>query len=276
VGYYPEIIIGKLNKVKRISRAQAIAHRKITEELEQAGRVQHTLIPTRAPVIPGYEISGILLPARETSGDFYDFIELEDGKLGIVIADVGDKGAGAALYMAMSRTLIRTYAKENLMSPKQVIQQLNRRILTDTELGIYLTVVFGILDPERGTFTYVNAGHNPPIFLKQENEQIILTEIEKTGTLVGIFAESTWKEKTIPIQKGTVLVFYTDGITEAQNEINEFFGTERFIKSLKDNFSLSAEVFRNSILEDVQAFTGVSPRLDDITLVILSKPSENK
>jgi serine phosphatase RsbU (regulator of sigma subunit) len=271
VSYYPDVIVEKLRQVQHISRATAIAHHKVTEELEQAGRVQHTLIPTHSPVIPGYEINGILLPARETSGDFYDFIELGDGRLGIVIADVGDKGAGAALYMAMSRTLIRTYAKESLMSPKQVVQQLNRRILTDTQLGIYLTVVFGILDPDLETFTYVNAGHNPPILLVQDNEQIKLTEFKKTGTLVGIFPENTWEEKSITIQNGIVLILYTDGITEAQNKDGAFYGIDRFYEVLKDNFSLSAEDLRNCILEDVQAFTGSSPRLDDITLVIISK-----
>ncbi|HPX94958.1 MAG TPA: SpoIIE family protein phosphatase [Brevefilum fermentans] len=271
VNYYPDIITEKLRQVKHLSRAHAIAHRKISEEMVQAGRIQHSLIPTQSPVIDGYDINGTLLPARETSGDFYDFIKLDDGKLGIVIADVGDKGAGAALYMAMSRTLIRTYARESRMSPEHVLHELNRRILIDTEFGIFLTVVFGILDPEQGTFTYVNAGHNPPILLSQKNDQIELTELKKTGSLVGIFPENTWEEKTITIHSGDVLILYTDGITEAQNEDDEFFGIERFVKTLKDNFSPSAEDLRNCILEDVQAFTGTSPRLDDITLVVIAK-----
>jgi serine phosphatase RsbU (regulator of sigma subunit) len=275
VDYYPDVIIEKLRQVKRMSRAQAIAHRKITEELVQAGRVQHTFIPTHSPEISGYDISGVLLPARETSGDFYDFIELENGKLGIVIADVGDKGAGAALYMAMSRTLIRTYAGENLMSPEQVIHQVNRRILMDTQDGIFLTVVFGILDPDQGTFTYVNAGHNPPLLLRQARDQITISELEKTGTLIGIFSENTWKEKSVPIHPGDVLVLYTDGITEAQNEADEFYGTERFFEVLQTEFSLSAEDFRNCILENVQAFTGSSPRLDDVTLVVISKQTQD-
>jgi len=167
--------------------------------------------------------------------------------------------------------LIRTYARESRMSPEHVLHELNRRILIDTEFGIFLTVVFGILDPEQGTFTYVNAGHNPPILLSQKNDQIELTELKKTGSLVGIFPENTWEEKTITIHSGDVLILYTDGITEAQNEDDEFFGIERFVKTLKDNFSPSAEDLRNCILEDVQAFTGTSPRLDDITLVVIAK-----
>lgn len=274
VDYYPDVIIEKLRHVKRISRAQAIAHRKITEELAQAGRVQHTFIPTHSPNITGYDISGVLLPARETSGDFYDFIDRDNHQLGVVIADVGDKGAGAALYMAMSRTLIRTYAGENQMSPGQVLYQVNRRILTDTQQGIFLTVVFGILDPDQGTFTYVNAGHNPPILLKNGEDQVTFSFLEKTGTLVGIFDEITWEEKQITLNPGDVLVLYTDGITEAQDESGEFYGTDRFYEALESEFTTSAESYLNSILENIQAFTGSSPRLDDVTLIVISRLPE--
>ena len=271
VSYYPDLIIDKLRQVKHVSRAQAIAHRKITQELAEAGRVQNTFIPTHSPELPGYEISGVLLPARETSGDFYDFIDLGAGKLGIVIADVGDKGAGAALYMAMSRTLIRTYAGENQLPPEEVIHHVNRRILADTQLGIFLTVVFGILDPHQHTFTYVNAGHNPPLLLKQQQEHISISELSKTGTLVGIFRENTWKTHTVQIEPGEVLVLYTDGITEAQNNSGSFFGTERLLATLREQFNPTAQIFRNAILENVQAYTGSAPRLDDVTLVVVAR-----
>lgn len=281
VNYYPDLIIDRLRQVKHVSRAQAIAHKKITQELAEAGRVQNTFLPTHSPEVPGYEISGVLLPARETSGDFYDFIPLREGQQGFVIADVGDKGAGAALYMAMSRTLIRTYAGENNLPPEQVIHHVNRRILTDTERGIFLTVVFGVLDPEAHTFTYVNAGHNPPFLLQETAGKIKLTELEKTGTLVGIFPENNWETRTVHLHPGDTLVLYTDGITEAQNKANEFFGMTRLANSLESQFSPSVEAFRNGILENVQAFTGAAPRLDDITLVVIARkddenPSENK
>ncbi len=271
VNYYPDVIIEKLRQVKRVSRAQAIAHKKVTDELAQAGRVQNTFIPTESPTLPGYQISGVLLPAHETSGDFYDFIELEDGKLGVVIADVGDKGAGAALYMAMSRTLIRTYAGEEGEPPEEVISEVNRRILTDTQRGIFLTVIYGILDPQTSTFTYVNAGHNPPCVLSKVGEEINCIHLDKTGTLVGIFAENTWEAKTISLESGQYLVLYTDGITEAQDEADEFFGYDRLVEALRVGFGKPAEEFRNSILENIQAFIGIAPRLDDITLVVIQK-----
>lgn len=271
VDYYPEVIINKLRYVKRISRAQAIAHRKVTQELAEAGRVQHTFIPTQSPEIQDYDISGVLLPARETSGDFYDFIDMGDRKLGVAIADVGDKGAGSALYMAISRTLIRTYAGENKLEPQEVVHNVNRRILTDTQRGIFLTLVYGVLDSEKGTFTYVNAGHNPPYLLRKADGNITIQSLTKTGTLVGIFEESTWETECSPIQPGEVLVLFTDGITEAQNKSDEFYGSDQLISSLKNNFSTDAETFRNAILEDVQAFTGSTPRLDDITLIVISR-----
>lgn len=274
IEFYTDVIIERLRQVKQLSRDQAIAHRKITEELAQAGRVQHTFIPTHSPQIPGYDVSGVLLPARETSGDFYDFIPLENNQLGVVIADVGDKGAGAALYMAMSRTLIRTYAGENHLNPEQVLSQVNRRILTDTQQGIFLTVVFGILDPAQGTFSYVNAGHNPPFLLQKSKDEVTITPLEKTGTLVGIFQESTWKQETIELKPGEVLVLYTDGITEAQNEEGEFYGLERFFETLEIGFSTQADEYRNCILEGVQAFTGSSPRLDDVTLIVISRENQ--
>jgi len=271
VNYYPDVIIDKLRQVKRISRAQAIVHRKITHELAEAGRVQHTFIPRNAPDIPGYDISGVLLPASETSGDFYDFIPLKEGKLGIVIADVGDKGAGAALYMAMSRTLIRTYVTERSLEPQKVIQEVNRRILTDTQRGIFLTVVFGVLDPLQGSFSYVNAGHNPPYLLRRQDHQISFTPLEKTGALVGIFTDNTWETQQINLLPEDVLVLYTDGVSEAQNESGDFFGNERLMDALETGFDPSAEIFRNNILESVHTFTGAAPRLDDITLVVVSR-----
>ncbi len=271
VDYYPDVIIEKLREVKKISRAQAIAHQKVTRELAEAGRVQNSFIPTKAPQMPGFDISGVLLPARETSGDFYDFFPLEDDKQGIVIADVGDKGAGAALYMAMSRTLIRTYAIENKLTPEEVLNQVNRRILTDTPRGIFLTAIFGVLNPKEASFSYVNAGHNPPYLVQEREDQVNLTPLEKTGTLVGIFGKNTWEAKEASLLPGDSLILYTDGITEAQNKHEEFFGVARLIHCLKSNFQLGAEDLRNTILEEVQKFTGNAPRLDDITLIVIQR-----
>ncbi len=238
--------------------------------MTEAGRVQLTIIPTTAPKIQGFQISGVLLPANDTSGDFYDFIPLNNGCLGVVIADVGDKGAGAALYMAMSRTLIRTYAGEGQRSPNDVINEVNRRILSDTELGIFLTAVYGILDPRKGTFEYVNAGHNPPCFLQKKGDEVGVLSW-KGPVLCWDLQRKSMGDQNHPPEEGDSLALYTDGITEAQDENGVFFGNDRLLASLKSSFGQPAELFRNSILDSVQTFIKTAPRLDDITLVVIQK-----
>lgn len=118
----------------------------------------------------------------------------------------------------MSRTLIHTYAGEGQRSPKDVISEVNRRILTDTERGIFLTAVYGILDPQQATFESVNAGHNPPCFLQNKGGEVVCTHLKKTRSLLGIFTESEWGTHTINLKQGDSLGLYTDGITESQNE----------------------------------------------------------
>jgi serine phosphatase RsbU (regulator of sigma subunit) len=173
--------------------------------------------------------------------------------------------------MAMSRTLIRTYVGERKLEPKEVLLNVNRRILSDTHQGIFLTVFLGILDPNQNTFTYVNAGHNPPFLVRKKDGSYSLIKLEKTGTLVGLFEETTWEEKMIQINPGDVLILYTDGISEAQNNSGQFFGNERLNIILKESFSTSAELYRDAILDRVQGFIGSAPRLDDITLIVLSR-----
>jgi len=271
IEYYANLAIEKLRQVRNISRAQVLAHKKLTLELAEAGRIQHSFIPTVSPLIENFQISGVLLSAREMSGDFYDYYHLDENRLGIVIADVADKGAGAALYMAMSRSLLRTYVVEAQLPMEQALAEVNRRLLNDTPNGIFLTLFLGVLVPKTGQFTYINAGHNPPYFITESQGQLAVTPLEKTGALVGIFPDSTWETKQIEFHPGDTLILYTDGITEAQNLSGDYYEGGQFISSLKTNFRLEAESYRNAILKNVLSFTGDAPRLDDITLVILKR-----
>jgi hypothetical protein len=199
---------------------------RIERELAVAGRIQASFLPDSLPEIPGWQLAATLEPARETAGDFYDIIPLRDGCWGLVVADVADKGTGAALYMALSRTLIRTYAVEHHTQPERALHAANRRILADASANLFVTVFYGILDPAAHTLTYCNAGHNPP-YLVGALGSYQVQALGPTGGALGIIDDWTWEQRTVRIAPGDTLVLYSDGITEAQNAQMSLFGEER-------------------------------------------------
>ena len=268
--YYPDVIIDKLRIVRQQVRDQAVTSRKNKRELDEAGKVQTSFIPANLPTYPGWQIAATLEPARETSGDFFDFIILPADKIGIVIADVGDKGAGAALYMAMCRTLFRSYASTYPDDPAKVITSVNERIMSDTQNGIFLTAVYAILDPATSEFVYANAGHNPPCLLSPKTGSK-MHDLERTGTLIGIFPESTWTNRALRLNEGDILVLYTDGVTEAQDEHDAMYENDRFCQVLFSNRQAPASSMMSAILQDVRQFIGNAPIFDDITLIVIKK-----
>jgi serine phosphatase RsbU (regulator of sigma subunit) len=197
--------------------AQTLENERVEKELALAWQIQESFLPDDLPDIPGWQLAATLKPARETSGDFYDVIPLPNGQFGILIADVADKGMAAALYMALSRTLIRTYTVEYADKPELILGAANRRILTDTQADLFVTVFYGILDPSTGTLTYCNAGHNPPYLLGTRNGDSVHS-IRRTGMALGVVEDVTWEQKAVQIAPGDVLVLYTNGVTDAQNE----------------------------------------------------------
>lgn len=268
--YYPDVIIDKLRIVRQQVRDHATTNRKNKRELDEAGKVQTSFIPANLPTFPGWQIAATLEPARETSGDFFDFILLPGDKIGIVIADVGDKGAGAALYMAMCRTLFRSYASTYPDDPARVIAAVNERIMSDTQNGIFLTAVYAILNPATSDFVYANAGHNPPCLLSPTTGSA-MNSLERTGTLIGIFPESTWTNRSLRLGEGDILVLYTDGVTEAQDEQDEMYENDRFCQVLFINRQAPASSMMSAILQDVRQFIGTAPIFDDITLIVIKK-----
>ena len=240
----------------------------ITQELRIAGQIQASFLPNIFPPIPGWQLAVTLLPARETSGDFFDVIELSNDRLGILVADVADKGVGSALYMALSRTLIRTYAEEYDADPEIVFFAANNRLLKDARANLFITTFYGILDPSEGTLTYCNAGHNPP-YLFRDSDQGSVESLTRTGIAMGIEANSTWTMETITINAGDILVLYTDGIPDAQDQDGEFFDDEAIIDITRKNSGRLAHEIQSSIIEAVQEFSGSTPQSDDITLMVL-------
>ncbi len=249
---------------------EAIEYREAIQELEFAGRIQSSFLPRELPSFDGWELAVTLLPARETSGDFFDIFQLSDGRVGFLIADVTDKGLGAALYMALSRTLLRTYALEYDEQPDIVFYSANERILSDAQADLFVTVFYGILDQSTGQLIYANAGHNPPLLLSSQDGGTIHA-LGTTGMPIGIDEDASWSQNTITINPGEVLILYTDGIPDAQNLEGEFFKEKRLIEVLLNKFGANAQEIQENILDEVQVFAGDAPQFDDITLLVIAR-----
>ncbi|WP_420632033.1 PP2C family protein-serine/threonine phosphatase [Candidatus Leptofilum sp.] len=244
---------------------ETLQRQKMAQELAFAGRIQQSFLPNQIPQHPNWDFAATLIPARQTSGDFYDFVPLEDGRLGLIVADVADKGTGAALYMALSRTLIRTYAMQFPDAPGKALQLANERILTDTESDQFVTVFYGVLDLGNGRFTYANAGHNPTFHINGS-----VQSLAKTGIPLGMFEGMDWQQETIQIGVGDSLILYSDGVPEAQNEQQDEFGEDRMLAIAQQSFATATEL-QNEIAEAVRRFVDGAPQFDDITLMVANR-----
>jgi serine phosphatase RsbU (regulator of sigma subunit) len=248
---------------------ETLAYQGAMQELSFAGRIQASFLPSELPRLDGWELAVTLIPARETSGDFFDFLPISEDRIGILVADVADKGLGAALYMALSRTLIRTYALEYVdAQPELVFFSANERILQDARANLFVTAFYGILDQKTGLFSYANAGHNSPFLLSLDGS---LTSLIATGMPIGIEEEAVWGQGTVQIQPGDVLLFYTDGVTDAQNREGEFFGEKRLVEVAQAHKGQGAQELQAAIIAEIQEFVGEAPQFDDITLLVLAR-----
>ncbi|GAB4214858.1 MAG: hypothetical protein OHK0022_54020 [Roseiflexaceae bacterium] len=250
--------------------ARELAFQRVTQELALAAQIQASFLPRALPVVAGWQVAATLRPARETSGDFYDVLALPEGRLGLLIADVADKGTGAALYMALSRTLIRTFAFAHPDRPDLVLQSANQRILTDTDSSMFVTVFYGVLDPRTGALCYCNAGHNPPYLLRARPAAEPLA-LRKTGIPLGITDELPWTAGEVALEPGDLLALYTDGVSEAHNPDQALYEDARLLEALRQARRDSAAAVRDGILESVGAFVGEAPQSDDLTVLVLMR-----
>jgi serine phosphatase RsbU (regulator of sigma subunit) len=248
--------------------AETLAMQKTMQELSLARTIQASFLPETIPQMPGWQLTAILEPARQMAGDFYDFIPLPGNKLGILIADVADKGLGAALYMALSCTLIRTFADDYANDPATVLTTANQHILRNARANLFVTVFYGVLDPATGLLNYANAGHTPPYLLGGDTGIQVL---RNTGMPLGIDEENTWGQETVQMDPGDMLMLYTDGVTDAQNNDGEFIDRKMILDVAQQYLGKSVQVVQQVILEKVHRFVGGAPRFDDITLVILGR-----
>ena len=253
--------------LRRLQEQLRERNRRYERELALAGQIQASFLPP-VPDIPGWQIAARLTPSRETSGDFYDFVPLPGGQWGIVVGDVADKGAGAALFMALSWSLIRTYLVEHLSAPARALELVNRRILQDTLTTEFVTAFLGVLDPATSTLVYGNAGHCPALLVRAGGDG---TWLARTGMALGVVEESAWDERRVSFQAGDLLVLYTDGVTEALGPRGELFRSQRLQSAVLQYMRAGPVEILERVLADVRAFTQDTHLQDDIALIVLKK-----
>jgi len=240
------------------------------QELVQAGHLQAGLLPSSALALDGWQFATAWHPARETSGDFYDFIPLPGGRIGIVIADVADKGIGAALYMALSRTLIRNFATDYPAHPDRTLEAASRRILAETEAGLFVTVFYGVLDPVTGALTYCNAGHHPPYLVSAWSDGYVHV-LPGRGIALGVLEGASWGQTTVEMRAGATLLMYTDGVVDAHNAEQARFGDDALLAYVRDNSGGTAQGLVDGLVGQLQRYAGSEPQFDDITVVAIRR-----
>jgi serine phosphatase RsbU (regulator of sigma subunit) len=251
----------------RMRRADAERQR-LEQELAVAREIQRSMLPHSTPTAPGWSIQAAWQAARQVGGDFYDFISLPDDRLGVVIADVSDKGVPAALFMVLSRSLVRASALSH-RSPAEALKRANRLLLADNRAHMFVTVFYGVVDLKTGEMRYASAGHNPPLLCHAGSEEI--STLESRGRILGVVKDVPIEEKSILLEPGDTLILYTDGVTEAFSQGEEQFGEERLKEVLCDHKGEELEPLCRSLLDKLSEFTAGQPQFDDLTLVLLRR-----
>jgi serine phosphatase RsbU (regulator of sigma subunit) len=263
----------RVAQLVRQQQQEAQERERIEQELRIARLIQQTLLPKSLPQLPGYEVAAYYQPAREVGGDFYDFFELEDGRLGLVVGDVTDKGVPAALVMATTRTMLRA-AAQRLFSPGEVLRRANEALVTDIPPNMFITCLYAILEPESGRLLYANAGHDLPYRRKAGRSEGAAEELRATGMPLGLMPGMAYEEKEIVVEEGESVLFYSDGLVEAHDPQREMFGFPR-LQGLVGAHRSGGSSLIGFLLSELTRFTGEGwEQEDDITLVTLERSEE--
>lgn len=244
---------------------------KIENELKIAREIQLALLPSEIPKIKNYDVSGVNLPALQVGGDYYDIIKLTDTKFAIAIGDVSGKGTPASLLMANIQSSVHSYLKlyeDDSFDIAKVTEKINELIFENTSPEKFITFFWGILDSEKNTFEYINAGHNPPLLLK--NDAVI--QLTEGGFMIGILDTGiNYEVGKIELDTEDIIIFYTDGVTEAMNITGDEFGENKLIETLNENKNKSSNEILDNIKDSIMEFTKDTAQYDDITLIVLKK-----
>ena len=251
----------------RLHARSVEGERKLEHEILMARDVQRAMIPESAPVLKGFEIAARLEPALNLSGDFYDYIPLSAKRLGLFIGDVSGKGVRAAMGMAASRSLLRSVVRRG-QGPARAMRDVNLRLYRDLGRQLLVTLVYGVIDAERRTFQYCNAGHNPPLLIKPSGK---LRALKTGGLLMGVFDRQQYKSETLNLERGDLLFFYTDGLIDAHTPQPERidFGEGRLIELLLTHRQMRAGALADKVVSHVKEFAAAAHQHDDITLVVV-------
>ena len=238
---------------------------RMEQELEVARSIQASLIPAGNPDIDGCTIFSYWQAARQVSGDFYDFMTLSGRRWGLAIADVADKGVPAALFMALSRTILRTVAF-NRNDPADVLTRTNQLIYADSNSDLFVTIFYAIWDPARQMLEYASAGHNPPVLIKADGS---ISLLQSSGIALGVLEDVKIDKESVTLEQGDTVILYTDGVSESMNEDFDEFGMERLCMVSRQAREGSAKEIVQAITEAIMDHAGDSPQFDDITLVVV-------
>jgi sigma-B regulation protein RsbU (phosphoserine phosphatase) len=247
---------------------EMIDRERLEREFQLARQIQETFLPSQLPSAEGWDLSIRWMPARQVGGDFYDVFNLPDERIGIVIADVSDKGMPAALYMTVTRTLIRATVRE-IEKPADVLQKVNSLMMADSESGLFVTAIYAILDTRSGELVYANAGHNLPYVICDQGKRI--QQLEGGGISLGAMPEIHLPEHRLRLERGDCLLLYTDGVTDTFSESGEAFGDERLVKTLNQLGDCTSQSIIEEIQNSLHTFRGSAPPSDDVTLVSIRR-----
>src|SRR5437762_4680330 len=258
---YNAIIYSEANEKKRLDH-----------DLEIARDIQRILLPSEAPVVPGFEIAGINIPARHVSGDYFDYLTVDDGKLGVAIADVSGKGVPASIIMAICRSVLRSQAAGN-PSPSDVLQKVNRQLYPDIKEDMFISMAYVILDHLRGAVILSRAGHDAPILFNHATGTA--TPVKPPGMVLGIDSGSVFDRITgdfvLSLNRDDCLLLYTDGVTEALDVNGDEFGPERMMECVRASAPEGAPAMISRLIDELRSFVGSQPQNDDITLIAIRK-----
>ncbi len=252
--------------------AEAAEKRRMDEDLVVANEIQRIMLPARAPTIAGYQISGVNLPAKQVSGDYYDYIAVDPGHVGVVIADVSGKGVPASLIMAMCRSVLRSQAGGQI-SPAGVLRAVNTQLFPDIKEDMFISMAYAVLDAQNSTIALCRAGHDAPLLYRAKDKTV--SRINPPGMALGIDDGGVFNrvanDFSITLEKDDCLILYTDGVSEALDPRGEEFGLEKIVESIQASAGEGAAAIISRLTDDVRAFIGPHPQNDDITLIAIRK-----